>query len=84
MKESAFEFFNELNTHDHIGHLYSNETELYELGAKFIIEGLKRNESCIYIDDKDNPKDLLIRIKAETKDQVDRTEIQGDGFQTAH
>lgn len=51
MSESIFLKFGFFKPHEHICHLYSNESECLEIGTKFIVHGIKNRNKCIFITD---------------------------------
>ena len=51
MSESIFLKFGFFRPHEHICHLYSNESECLEIGTKFMIHGIKNRNKCIFITD---------------------------------
>lgn len=63
MQESIFTYFDSINTNDHIAHIYSKRSERFELGARFVADGLRNNQKCIVISDQKTPSDLLSRIE---------------------
>lgn len=63
MKESIFNFFDSVNTNDHIAHIYGKRSERFELGARFIADGLRNQQQCIVISDQKTPSDLISRIE---------------------
>ena len=62
MNDSFFIRLLSLKEHDHLCHLYFNDTERFEIGANFLIHGIKNREKCIYISDKILPKELIERL----------------------
>lgn len=63
MENSVFTFLNSLSEHEHICHLYYDDSECYEIATSFLVHGIKRNDKCVYISDRPAPKDLLVRLK---------------------
>ena len=49
MTDSIFRSFDSFNLHDHICHLYCNNSECLDIGSKFIAHGLKTGEKCLVI-----------------------------------
>jgi DNA-binding CsgD family transcriptional regulator len=64
MKESIFLRLNSFRDHDRLCHVYSNDTEKLDIGANFIIHGIKSKEKCIYISDRIIPKEFTYRLSA--------------------
>ncbi len=62
MNDSIFIQLGILKQHDHLCHIYYNETECHEIGANFFIHGIKRKEKCLYISGKILPKEFIYRI----------------------
>jgi DNA-binding CsgD family transcriptional regulator len=62
MKESVFLKFDSFKEHEHLCHLYSNDTEKLEMGTSFIIYGVKNNEKCLYISDNLLLKEFVERL----------------------
>ena len=63
MENSVFTYFNSLGEHEHICHLYYEDSEYYELATNFLLQGVQTNNKCIYLSDRPAPSDLLIRLK---------------------
>jgi DNA-binding CsgD family transcriptional regulator len=64
MKESIFLRLSSFKEHDRLCHIYSNSTERLDIGANFIIHGIKNKEKCIYISDRIVPKEFTYRLSA--------------------
>lgn len=62
MKESIFNYFDSIKKNDHIAHFYSKNSEKFEIGARFIADGLRLNQKCVVISDKKAHADLISRI----------------------
>ncbi|MGH7886053.1 MAG: MEDS domain-containing protein, partial [Thermodesulfobacteriota bacterium] len=62
MKESIFSYFDSIKMNDHIAHIYSKNSERFELGARFIADGLRLNQKCAVISDKKAHSDIISRI----------------------
>lgn len=63
MGNSVFTYFSSLSEHEHICHIYHNETECYELAGNFLVHGTQSNNRCLFISDRATPSDLLLRLK---------------------
>ncbi len=64
MKESIFLRFTSFKDADRMCHVYSNSTEKLDIGANFLIHGIKNREKCIYISDRIIPKEFINRLSA--------------------
>lgn len=62
MKESIFNYFDSIEINDHIAQLYDNNSQRFEIGARFIADGLIKNQTCFVINDQNLPEGLLSRI----------------------
>lgn len=62
MKESVFLKLASSKEHEHLCHLYSNDTERLEIGANFIIHIIKNKERCLYISDTILPQGFIERL----------------------
>jgi DNA-binding CsgD family transcriptional regulator len=62
MKESVFLKFDSFKEHEHLCHLYSNDTERLEIGTNFVIHGIKKKEKCLYISDRTLSKEFMERL----------------------
>jgi len=62
MENSVFTYFNSLNEHEHICHLYYDDSECYEIATDFLLHGAKSNNKCVYMSDRPVPSDLLSRL----------------------
>ena len=63
MKDSIFNYFDIISTHDYIAHIYNNNSERYEIASRFISDGLKNKETCIMVNDSNTPEELIARLK---------------------
>jgi len=63
MENSVFTYLNSLCEHEHICHLYYDDSECYEIAANFLIHGIKCNDKCVYISDRPAPSELVARLK---------------------
>lgn len=63
MKESIFNYFDSVKINDHIAHFYGNNSERHEISARFIADGLSKNEKCIIFNDENCSNGLISRIK---------------------
>jgi DNA-binding CsgD family transcriptional regulator len=63
MASSVFLKLDSLKEHDRICHLYSNNVERLEVGASFILHGIRSKEKCIYVSDRPIPKEFIYRLK---------------------
>jgi len=63
MEQSIFLHLNHLKEHDHLCHLYYNDSECYEIAAKFLVQGLKNKQKCVYISDRHAPAELTSRLE---------------------
>jgi len=63
MENSIFTYLSSLCEHEHICHLYYDDSECYEIATNFLIHGIKRNDKCVYISDRPAPSDLVSRLK---------------------
>lgn len=62
MNKSIFEHFGDLKEHDHLCHLYYNDSECYEIAAKFIADGAASGASCAVVSDRRAPYELTSRL----------------------
>ncbi|MGB2693326.1 MAG: LuxR C-terminal-related transcriptional regulator [Thermodesulfobacteriota bacterium] len=62
MENSVFTCFNSLNEHEHICHLYYDDSECYEIATNFLLHGLESNNKCVYMSDRPAPLGLLSRL----------------------
>jgi len=63
MENSVFTYFNSLNEHEHICHLYYEDSECYEIATSFIVNALEANNRCVYLSDRPVPQELLSRLR---------------------
>ena len=63
MENSVFTYFNSLSEHEHICHLYYEDSECYELASNFLLNGVQRSDKCVYLSDRPSPPDLVVRLK---------------------
>jgi DNA-binding CsgD family transcriptional regulator len=63
MASSVFLRLDSLKEHDRICHLYSNNVERLEVGASFILHGIRNKEKCIHVSDKPITKEFIYRLK---------------------
>ncbi|HEX3034660.1 MAG TPA: LuxR C-terminal-related transcriptional regulator [Thermodesulfobacteriota bacterium] len=68
MASSVFLKLDSLKEHDRICHLYSNNVERLEVGANFILHGIRNKEKCLYISDRALPKEFVYRLKGSGMD----------------
>jgi DNA-binding CsgD family transcriptional regulator len=62
MKESVFLKFASFKEHEHLCHLYFNDPDRFEIGANFIIHGIKNKEKCLYFSNTVLSKGLIERL----------------------
>jgi|GEM_PF-1095998 len=62
MKKSAFSFLGTVKLHEVFTHIYKNSSESWEIAARFILEGLKAEQKCIYISDTGIPEGIITRL----------------------
>lgn len=63
MEQSIFLHLNNLKEHDHLCHLYYNDTECYEIAANFLAQGVKNKKTCVYISNRHAPAELTSRLE---------------------
>ncbi len=63
MENSVFLHLNSFVEHDHVCHIYENDSECFEIAANYFLHGIKAGKSCIYISDRPAPPDLLKRLE---------------------
>lgn len=63
MENSIFLYLNSFNEHEHICHIYDNDSECYEIAANYFIHGIKCNKTCVYISDRAAPPELTKRLE---------------------
>lgn len=62
MQDSIFIRLSALKKHDHICHIYANDTERYEIGASYILHGLRSRQKCFFVSDREAPGELTDRL----------------------
>ena len=63
MKESIFNYFDSISINDYIAHIYNNNSERFEIASRFISDGLKQGQKCIFVNDTKIPEELIARLK---------------------
>lgn len=63
MEQSIFLHLNHLKEHDHLCHLYYNDSECYEIAANFLVQGVENKQKCVYISDRRAPAELTSRLE---------------------
>jgi len=63
MENSVFTYFNSLDEHEHICHLYYEDSECYEIATSFILNALECNNRCVYLSNRPVPQELLSRLR---------------------
>lgn len=63
MENSIFLYLNSFKEHEHICHIYDNDSECYEIAANYFIHGIKCNKTCVYISDRAAPEELTKRLE---------------------
>lgn len=63
MKESIFNYFDSIKTNDHIAHVCSMASVRYEIGARFIADGLRNDQRCVLLSENGFSPDLLSRVQ---------------------
>ncbi len=63
MENSVFTFLKSLDEHEHICHLFENDSEHHEIAADYFIHGIRSGSPCIYISDRGAPEGLVNRLE---------------------
>jgi len=63
MQQSIFQHLPKLVEHEHLCHLYYNDTECYEIAAKFLTHGLNCKSTCVVVSDRRAPQELTSRLE---------------------
>ncbi len=63
MQQSIFQYLPTLKAHEHLCHLYYNDTECYEIAAKFLAHSIKCKLTCVVISDRRAPLELISRLE---------------------
>jgi len=63
MENSIFLHLNAFVEHDHVCHIYENDSECFEIAANYFIHGIKAGKTCVYISDRPAPPELLKRLE---------------------
>lgn len=62
MNQSIFQHIKELKEHEHLAHLYYNDSESYEIAAHFISHALSSGTDCAVVSDRRAPFELTSRL----------------------
>ncbi len=73
MDNSIFLHLNSFVEHDHVCHIYENDSECFEIAANFFLHGIKAGKTCVYISDRPAPPDLLKRLEGHGVKHVGKT-----------
>lgn len=63
MKQSVFSFLSNIKIHEVFTHIYKNSSESSEIASRYILEGLRAGQKCIFISDTGLPRGIISRLQ---------------------
>ncbi len=64
MSNSIFLHMQSMHESEHLAHLYFNDSECEEVGAQFVLHGLKKKQHCLYVSDRVIPDQFIERLES--------------------